>query len=81
MYWNTINNGCYEFTKKFYYAPDVVYMNRDTYSKTEQELYGEQWWHLVKHNRVRGLHVMVDESVKGFRIIGKEGDSLELEVE
>ena len=81
MFWNTINNGCYEFAKKFNYAPDVVYMSRDTYNKLEAEMYGEQWWHLVKHNRVRGLHVRVDEGVKGFRVIGKEGDSLELEVE
>ena len=80
MYWNTINNGCYEFTKKFHYAPDAVYMNREVYNRTEQELYGEQWWHLVKHNSVRGLHIRLDENVKGFKIVGRDGDYLELEV-
>ena len=80
MYWNMINNRCYEFTKKFHYAPDVVYMSRDTYSKLEQEMFGEQWWHLVKHNSVRGLHVRLDENVEGFKIVGRDGDYLELEV-
>ena len=43
-------------------------------------MYGEQWWHLVKHNNVRGLHVRLDENVKGFKIVGRDGDYLELEV-
>ena len=80
MNWNTINNGCYEFTKKFHYAPDVVYMNRERFNALEFEMYGVQWWHLVKHNHVRGLHVRVDENVKGFKIAGRDGDYLELEI-
>ena len=76
MYWNMINNGCYEFTRKFGYAPNEVYMSRNTYTKLEQEMYGEQWWHLVKHNSVRGLHVILDESVETFKITGKDGDYL-----
>ena len=76
MFWNMINDGCYKFTSKFHYAPDKIYMSRDTYNKTEQEMIGEQWWHLVKHNRVRGLHVELDESVQGFKIVGKDRDYL-----
>ena len=76
MYWNMVNNGCYEFTKKFHYAPNEVHMSRDTYTKLEQEMYGEQWWHLVKHNRVRGLHVRLDENVEVLKITGKDGDYL-----
>ena len=76
MYWNMVNDGCYEFTRKFGYAPNEVYMSRDTYSKLEQEMFGEQWWHLVKHNSVRGLHVRLDENVEVFKITGKDGDYL-----
>ena len=43
-------------------------------------MFGEQWWHLVKHNSVRGLHVRLDENVEGFKIAGRDGDYLELEV-
>ena len=80
MYWNTINNGCYEFTKKFHYAPDVIYMNREVYNKLEQEMYGIQLLAMQKHNSVRGLHVRLDENVEGFKIVGRDGDYLELEV-
>lgn len=76
MYWNMVNNGCYGFTKKFHYAPNKVYMSRNTYTKLEQEMYGEQWWHLVKCNSVRGLHIRLDESVETFKITGKDGDYL-----
>ena len=76
MYWNKINNGCYEFTRKFGYAPDEVYMSRNTFNALEYEMYGEQWWHLVKHNHVRGLHVRLDENVEVFKITGKDGDYL-----
>lgn len=77
MYWNTINNGCYEFTKKFHYAPDVIYMSREVYNRLEEEMYGVQLLAMQKHNSVRGLRIVVDynlqEDVK-FIIAGKDGD-------
>lgn len=77
MYWNTINNGCYEFTKKFHYAPDVIYMNRDTYNKLEAEMYGVQLLAMQKHNSVRGLKIFVDYNLPNdiiYIICGKDGD-------
>ena len=77
MYWHTINNGCYEFTKKFHYAPDVVYMSREVYDKLEQEMYGVQLLAMQKHNSVRGLKIVVDYNLQesvNFIITGRNGD-------
>ena len=67
----------YEFTKKFHYAPDVIYMSREVYNKLEQEMYGIQLLAMQKHSSVRGLKIVVDYNLQGdvkFIIAGKDGD-------
>ena len=76
MFWNSVNNACYLFTAKFKHAPAELYLSRSFYDSLEKEMYGEQWWHLVKHNSVRGLKVVIDDNQKLFAIKGKKGCEL-----
>ena len=70
MYWNMINKASYDFTHKFHFAPSKIYMNSWFYHELEKEMVGAQWWALVKNNSVRGLKIVIDDSVKTFVIVG-----------
>ena len=70
MYWNMVNRDGQKFVEKFGFAPSKIYMNFNFYCKLEQEMVGDQWWFLVKENSVRGMKIVIDDSISSFVIVG-----------
>lgn len=76
MYWNMVNNGCYEYCRIFHHAPNIIIMCRQFYEEVEKEMYGVQYLHLIKRNSIRGLKIYIDNNMNKdtlFIIKGKEG--------
>lgn len=76
MYWNCVNNSCYRFAQEFGYAGSVIKMSSHFYKKLEEEMWGVQWWFLVKNNSVRGCKIVIDDSVELIVLVGRHGDEL-----
>lgn len=76
MYWNAVNNATYCFMSKFKYPGGTIHMSRQFYNNLENEMYGDQWWFLIKENSVRGMKIVIDDNQELFAIKGKDGDEL-----
>ena len=68
MYWNKINNSCYEFTKRYHVVPETIQMNEELYRNLLNEMYGNQKLVLIKTNSVRGLKIIIKELNQEFVI-------------
>lgn len=76
MYWNAVNNATYCFMSKFKYPGGTIHMSRQFYNALEYEMFGDQWWFLVKENSVRGMKIIIDDSQELFAIRGHDGDEI-----
>ena len=74
MYWNAVNNAAFCFMSKFKYPAGMIYMSRKFYNSLENEMYGDQWWFLIKENSVRGMKIVIDDSQELFSIRGHGDD-------
>ena len=70
MYWNMVNRDGQKFVENFGQAPSKIYMTMDFYRKLENEMYGAQLWFLVKAQSIRGMKIIIDDSVKSYVIAG-----------
>lgn len=68
MYWNKINDACYEFSKRYHQSPKMVYMNKSFYDGLFEEMVGDQKLALIKSNSVRGVKVVIEELDEEFII-------------
>ena len=68
MYWNKINNSCYEFSRRYHRPPRVIYMNKNFYDGLFDEMVGDQKLALIKANSVRGLKIVISELDSEFVI-------------
>lgn len=68
MYWNKINEACYEFSRRYHHPPMVVYMNKSFYNGLFDEMYGDQKLALIKTNSVRGLKIVIKKLDEEFII-------------
>lgn len=76
MYWNAVNNAAFCFMSKFKYPGGIICMSRQFYNNLENEMYGDQWWFLIKENSVRCMKIVIDDSQELFAIKGKDGDEI-----
>ena len=74
MYWNAVNNAAFCFMSKFKYPGGMIYMSRQFYNSLENEMYGDQWWFLIKENSVRGMKIVIDDNQELFSIRGRGDD-------
>ena len=70
MYWNMVNRDGQKFVEGFGQAPSKIYMTTDFYRKLEHEMYGIQLWFLIKEQSIRGMKIVIDDSVKSYVIVG-----------
>ena len=68
MYWNKINDACYEFSRRYHRPPRVIYMNKNFYDGLFEEMVGDQKLALIKSNSVRGVKVVIEELDEEFII-------------
>ena len=68
MYWNKINEACYEFSRRYHHPPMVVYMNKNFYDGLFGEMVGDQKLALIKANSVRGVKIVISELDSEFVI-------------
>ena len=68
MYWNKINDACYEFSRRYHRTPRVIYMNKNFYDGLFCEMVGDQKLALIKANSVRGLKIVISELDSEFVI-------------
>ena len=68
MYWNKINDACYEFSRRYHRPPRVIYMNKNFYDGLFGEMVGDQKLALIKANSVRGLKIVISELDSEFVI-------------
>lgn len=67
-YYQLIRKESYEFTVKNHYAPSKIYMTDEVYQYLLQEMYCNQWWILLKFQRLIGLEVIITDEVYDFAL-------------
>ena len=67
-YYQLINKAACEFTAKNHHTPSKIYMTNEVYQYLLQEMYGNQWWILLKFQRLLGLEVIITDEVYDFTL-------------
>ena len=62
--------GCFLEPSESVYSIPNCSASWKSIRKLEREMYGVQLWFLIKEQSVRGMKIVIDDSVKSYVIVG-----------